>query len=186
MVDMLQETDDDGLARLAAQGDRDAFAGLIDRHYDRIFALSWRFLGERAEAEDLAQDVCVALARRIRSYRAEARFTTWLFRLVLNAARDRMRSNGSRARAAARFAELDGLRREEESARASDAEWLRAAIRELRPDLRETAVLVLDHGLTHAEAAAVLEVAESTVSWRLMELRRELRSLAETAGGARG
>ncbi len=180
---MLEETDDQGLARLASHGDRAAFACIIDRHYGRIFGLAWRFLGERAEAEDLAQDVCIALAGRIRSYRAEARFTTWLYRLVLNGARDRMRSNRSRARATASFAEMDGLRRDEEAARADEADWLRAAIRGLKAELRETAVLVLDLGLTHAEAAEVLDVAESTVSWRLMELRRALKSLVETAGG---
>ena len=180
---MVTETQDDGLARAAASGDRAAFASLIDRHYGRIHALAWRFLGDGAEAEDLAQEVCLALARRIRGFRGEARFATWLYRVVLNAARDRMRRRGAEARAVAGWAEQDGHDRADHAARAEAADWLRAAIREMKPELRETAVLVLDEGLTHAQAAEVLEVAESTVSWRLMELRKALRTLAETAGG---
>ncbi|MEM9782811.1 MAG: RNA polymerase sigma factor [Pseudomonadota bacterium] len=180
---MLDTTDDRALAALAAAGDRPAFARLVDRHYDRIFAFSWRLMRTRAEAEDLAQDVCVTLARRIGSYRGEAAFTTWLYRLVLNAARDRARAGAARARAHDGFAEVDALRRGGAEARQREAEWLREAIAGLPEEMRETAVLVLDEGLTHEQAAAVLEVAPSTVSWRLMEMRKTLRRLAETAGG---
>lgn len=180
---MLDETEDDGLARLAAAGDRAAFALLLERHYGRIFGLAWRLLGDRAEAEDLAQDVCVALARRIASFRAEARFTSWLYQVVLNAARDRLRRRRSRARATAAFAEADALNRADIAADQHAAAWLREAITGLKEELRETAVLVLDEGLSHAEVAAVLGVAESTVSWRLMKVRRALATLAETAGG---
>ncbi|MEM6971745.1 MAG: RNA polymerase sigma factor [Pseudomonadota bacterium] len=180
---MLEATEDKALAALAGEGDRAAFARLVDRHYGRIFGLSWRLMRNRAEAEDLAQDVCVLLARRIGSYRGEAAFTTWLYRLVLNAARDRARAGAARARAHDGFAEVDDLRRGEEAARGREAEWLREAIAGLGPEMRETAVLVLDEGLTHDEAAAVLEVAPSTVSWRLMEMRKALKRLAETAGG---
>lgn len=180
---MLDEPGDDGLARLAATGDRAAFATLLERHYGRIFGVAWRLLGDRAEAEDLAQDVCVALAGRIGSYRAEARFTSWLYQVVLNAARDRMRRRGTRNAATAAFAEADALDRAGAASDRRAAEWLRASIAGLKADLRETAVLVLDEGLSHAETAAALGVAESTVSWRLMEVRRALKSLAETAGG---
>src|SRR5690606_2671520 len=96
---------------------------------------------------------------------------------------DRMRRRRTLATATAAFAEADMLERIGDAADRRAAAWLREAIAGLKPDLRETAVLVLDQGLSHAEAAGVLGVAESTVSWRLMELRRALRSLAETAGG---
>jgi RNA polymerase sigma-70 factor (ECF subfamily) len=180
---MLDGTDDDELAALAAEGDRAAFARLVERHYARIFALAWRLLRNRAEAEDLAQDVCIALGRRIGQYRAEARFSTWLYQVVLNAARDRWRRDRTRAAATAVFAEADALARAGAAAEAGAAAWLRDAIAGLAPELRETAVLVLDEGLGHAEAARILGIAESTVSWRMMELRRRLRMLAEAAGG---
>lgn len=160
----------------AASGDRPAFERLLARHYDRIHALAWRFAGGPPDCEDLAQDVCITMARRIRSFRGEARFTTWLYQVVLNASRDAHRRNATRARATQTFAEVDDLVRGAERDRAEKADWLREAIAALKPDLRETAILVLDEGLGHAEAAEILEVAESTVSWRLMEVRKALRS----------
>lgn len=162
-----------------ASGDARAFEALLARHYDRIHALAWKFTGGPPDSEDLAQDVCIALGRRIRSFRGEAKFTTWLYQVVLNAARDGYRRARTRAVATAGFAEVDELRRGDEDHDRARAEWLRAEIRALKPDLRETAVLVLDEGLSHAEAAEVLEVAESTVSWRLMEIRKALRATAE-------
>jgi RNA polymerase sigma-70 factor (ECF subfamily) len=71
------ETSDETLVDLARSGDGDAFGALLSRHYDLIFRLGFRFLGNRTEAEDLAQDVCVSLAAKLRGYRGEAQFTTW-------------------------------------------------------------------------------------------------------------
>ena len=173
---MLDETDDRGLALEAAGGDRAAFAQLVNRHYGRIHALAWRFTGGPPDSEDLTQDVCLALGRKIRSYRGDAAFTTWLYRVVLNAARDAGRRQATRAEANAAFGEVDALRRAGDRARSEEADWLRAEIGALKSDLRETAVLVLDEGLTHAQAADVLEIAETTVSWRLMEVRKALKA----------
>jgi RNA polymerase sigma-70 factor (ECF subfamily) len=73
------------------------------------------------------------------------------------------------------FAEVDALRRAGDAARAAEAEWLRGALAGLRQDLRETAILVLDQELTHAQAGEVLGISENTVSWRLHEVRKALR-----------
>ena len=164
----------------AATGNARAFEALIARHYDRIHALAWKFTGGPPDSEDLAQDVCIALGRKIRSFRGEARFTTWLYQVVLNAARDGMRRDKTRAAATANFAEVDDLRRGADADRAQQAEWVRLQILDLKSDLRETAVLVLDEGLSHGEAAEIMGVAESTISWRLMEVRKALRTSMET------
>jgi len=125
----------------------------------------------------------MALGRRISSYRGEARFSTWLYQVVLNAARDAMRRQASRDRAVAGFAEADDLRRAEDREAARRADWLRTAIAGLKEDLRETAVLVLDEGLSHARAAEVLGVAEGTVSWRLGEVRKAIKAVAASEEG---
>ncbi|MEM8793698.1 MAG: RNA polymerase sigma factor [Pseudomonadota bacterium] len=181
---MLDEITDQRLAISAAQGDRAAFERLVAAHYERIHAFAWRFMGGPPDSEDLAHDVCVALGAKIRSYRGEAKFRTWLYQVVLNAARDRMRRDKTRARASEAFAEIDALRRAADGDRAREADWLRAAIATLKPDLRETAALVLDEGLSHAQAAEILDLSEGTVSWRLSEVRRELKQLAEEEGSA--
>ena len=179
---MLDDSDDETLALDAANGDGAAFSRLLSRHYDRIHALAWRFTGGPPDSEDLAQDVCVTLARRIRGFRGEARFTTWLYKVVLNASRDRYRSLNRRDAALTNFVEVDALRRAGDDARAEEAVWLRAAIADLKPDLRETAVLILDEGITHGQAAEILEVKESTISWRLMKIREAIAAKAEREG----
>ena len=175
------ERGDGALARRAAAGDREAFAALLERHYDRIYRVGARVLGDADEAADLAQDVCVALPARLASWRGESRFTTWLYRVVVNAARDALRrKEGS-------FAETEALMRIEDAShrlRTCEASWLRRALGELPEDLRMTVFLVLEEELRHAEAGEVLGVSESTVSWRMHEVRKRLRALA--AGGEEG
>lgn len=169
---------DEALARAAADGDGEAFSSLVTRHYDRVFRLCFRLTGARAEAEDLCQDICAALPAKITAWRGEARFTTWLYRVVVNAAHDRHRRRAAHARAADGWGEVELARRAEAAEAAEALDWLSRAMRALPPDLRETVALVLDD-VTHAEAAEVLDVSEGTVSWRMSEARRRLRELKE-------
>jgi RNA polymerase sigma-70 factor (ECF subfamily) len=87
------EERDETLAMRAAQGCRASFALLLDRHYDRIYRLAWRWTGSRTAAEDIAQEVAVKLARAIRVYRADAAFTTWLHRIAYTTTVDFLRAN---------------------------------------------------------------------------------------------
>src|SRR5438876_6565612 len=79
---------DGDLVVLAVAGDRDAFGKLLQRHYDRIHGLAWQLTGSRADADDIAQDVCCTLVEKIGSFRGEAKFTTWLIGIIFNACRD--------------------------------------------------------------------------------------------------
>ena len=178
------EKRDGALARRAAAGDRDAFAALLERHYERIFRVGARVLGDADEAADLAQDVCVALPARLASWRGESRFTTWLYRVVVNAARDALRRKDARRRGERSFAETEALLRIDDASPACESGWLRRALGQLPEDLRATVFLVLEEELRHAEAGEVLGVSESTVSWRMHEVRKRLRALA--AGGEEG
>lgn len=165
---------DTALAAAAAAGDRAAFEQLLRRHYDRIHGLAWRLTGARAEADDVAQDVCCALVGKIATFRGEARFTTWLAGITLNAVRDLHRRRRSFAGMAERLAVLAGLARPPDGRDLHDALWLRSALARMKPAYRETVALVAGEGLTHAEAAAILGVKEATVSWRMHEVRRLL------------
>ena len=158
----------------AIAGDRAAFGALLERHYDRIHGLAWQLTGTRADADDIAQDVCCALVERIGSFRGEAKFTTWLCGIVFNACRDFHRRRKSLGGVAARLAVLAGLARGPDGRDLHDAMWVKSAIAGLPPAYRETLVLVAGQQLSHAEAAAILGVAEATVSWRMHEVRRML------------
>lgn len=173
------EPSDAALVRDALAGDAGAFGMLVARHYDRIFRVAWRVLGSQADAEDLAQDVCAALPGKLDGFRAEARFTTWLHRVVVNAARDRLRRHATHSRAAEGWGDVEAMRRDEARQAADQQAWLIQAMNALPPDLRETVALVLGEDMTHAEAAEALGVSEGTVSWRMSEVRKRLRRMAE-------
>jgi RNA polymerase sigma-70 factor, ECF subfamily len=175
---MCMETPDEALATAAARGDRDAFAALLSRHYDRVFGLAFRLTGRRADAEDLAQDVCAALPVKLRGWRGEARFTTWLYRVVVNAAHDQRRRQAVRARAADGWGDWELARQADISEAAAAQDWLTAAMARLSHDLRDTLALTLGEDMTQVEAAAVLGLSEGTVAWRMAEVKKRLRDMA--------
>lgn len=171
--------DDISLVEQARTGDRQAFGILIERHYDLMFRLAFRLLGRKTEAEDLAQDICVSLPAKLTGFRGDARFSTWLTRVVLNAAKDALRKRASHDRAAQSWGEVEQMQRAEATERAAAKDWLTQAMARLAPDLRETVALTLGEDLTHAAAAEILGVSEGTVSWRMSEVRKALRDMAE-------
>ena len=73
------------------RGDRESFAQLMRLHEKQIYNFTYRMLGSEGEAEDLTQDIFIAAFRGIRSFRGEAKFSTWLYRIALNQARNRIK-----------------------------------------------------------------------------------------------
>jgi len=179
---MRMQTPDEDLASAAANGDREAFAALLQRHYDRVFALSFRLTGSRAEAEDLAQDICCALPGKLAGYRHEARFTTWLYRVAVNAAHDRRRRAATRSRAADGWGDWEANRRAAMAEAADAQNWLVATMTRLPGELRDTVALTLGEELSQREAAEVLGVSEGTVAWRMSEVKKRLREMARAEG----
>jgi len=180
---MRMDSDDDDLARAAAAGDRAAFAALLGRHYDRIFGLAFRLTGCRAEAEDLTQDICMALPAKLAGWRGEARFTTWLYRVSVNAAHDRRRRMASHAKAAGGWGDWETGRQAAMAEERAALDWLAEAMRALPDELRDTAALVLGEELTQRQAAEVLGIAEGTVAWRMSEVKRRLKALHRGESG---
>ena len=165
---------DGSLVSAAIGGDREAFGELLRRHYDRIHGLAWQMTGSRADADDIAQEVCCTLVEKIGGFRGEAKFSTWLCGIVFNCCRDHHRRRRSFHGLTQKLAVLAGLSRGPDGRDLHDRMWIENAISRLKPALRETVVLVAGQQLTHAEAAGILGVAETTVSWRMHEVRRIL------------
>lgn len=171
---------DEELALAAAGGDRTAFSVLLERHYDRVFRLAFRLTGARDVAEDLTQDICLALPGKLKGFRADARFTTWIYRVTVNAAHDWRRKAATRARAGAGWGDWEIARQAEATEAQEAADWLAVAMTALPEDLRDTLALVLDGGLTQREAGEVLGLSEGTVAWRMSEVKRRLKELDRT------
>lgn len=176
---MLMAISDKSLALAAARGDREAFASLLERHYDRIHGLCWRLTGDRAEAEDLTQDICASLPMKLRGWRGEARLTTWLYRVAVNAAHDRRRRAATHAKAALGWGDWERGRQADIAAETEAQDWLREAMAGLSEELRDTVALTLGEGLSQAEAAEVLGLSEGTVAWRMSEVKKKLRAVAQ-------
>lgn len=172
------ETSDEDLAIAAAGGDASAFSVLLKRHYDRIFRVARTVLGNHAEAEDLTQDICLALPQKITGFRGEAKFTTWLHKVVVNASRDRIRRASSQSKASWGWGDWERNRVAGNEDTAEATNWLTDAMSRLNADLRETVALVLGEDMNHREAGEILGLSEGTVSWRMSEVKKALSEMA--------
>lgn len=177
---MRMMTDDSELAFRARDGDREAFRALLERHYDVVYRLAHRDLGQPSDAEDVAQEICLSLPRRLKSFRGDSRFSTWLYRVVINACLDFRRKRGTAERLNQSYGETAELLAEAERDRQRQSAWLYRALETLSEDLRQAALLVVAESLSHAEAGEVLGIKEATVSWRMHELRKRLKEIAGT------
>ena len=157
-------------------GDPDAFGTLVQRHADRLWAVALRTLGDREEAADALQDALLSAYRRAATFRGEAAVTTWLHRVVVNACLDRMRRRAARPVSPLPAGDVVADARDDHAATEIRLD-VRAALDTL-PEHQRTALVLVDlHGMSVAEAAAVLDVAEGTVKSRCARGRAALLPL---------
>lgn len=172
--------DESELIRRAQAGNADAFESLLETRYDTLYRFAYKWCGNKADAEDVAQQACIKLARSISQFRFESKFTSWLYRLVINCAKDWQKSQARHESTdIALLDDDDKLENHLSISVASKAEntiYLRqilSLLGNMAEGFKETALLVHAEGLSHAEAAEVLGVKESTISWRLHEMRKQ-------------
>ncbi len=161
---------EDDLARRAQGGDRAALEALAGRFYPGLRAFLARLVGDQ-DAEDVAQDVFLRVSRGLETYRGGFRFSTWLFQIALNRARDLLRRRRPIERALPEPAAGPLIGPDEDRGR------LFAAVRRLPTDLAEPLLLVYQQGLSHAEVAEILALSVAAVKMRVHRAIRHLRSL---------
>ena len=179
-------------------GDLDSFAALVRRHQRRVFGLLLRMLGNREEAEDAAQDTFLNLHRHGHRFRRESRFSTFLYRVAVNAALNRRRSLGRRRVHTDAFHQACDVEQSDAEAAADPEKQLAGdelrtrlerELLALPESLRAPVVLYDIEGLSYGEIAEVLEVAEGTVKSRIHRARHVLRArlgdLVSEQGGTR-
>jgi RNA polymerase sigma-70 factor (ECF subfamily) len=165
--------DDKALLAAHVAGDPDAFAELIRRHRDRLWAVALRTLGDREEAADALQDAMISALRGSDRFRGDSAVTTWLHRIVVNACLDRIRRRQARPTVA--LADSAPV-----PARAVDTDTaldVRAALARLPEEQRVALILVDIEGYPVSEVAAILGVAEGTVKSRCARGRARLATL---------
>jgi RNA polymerase sigma-70 factor (ECF subfamily) len=176
---MTRHTDAE-LLRGHVAGNRDAFGELFRRHRGRLWAVAVRTLGDPEEAADALQDAMIAAFQRAGSFRGDSAVTTWLHRIVVNAALDRMRRRAARPATAGQYEEArdtlatGGQSLADSSASSDIAIDVRAALQQLVPEQQAAVVLVDMLGYPVADAAQMLGVPQGTVKSRAARGRARL------------
>lgn len=160
------------LLRAHVEGDPLAFAELVRRHRDRLWAVALRTIGDREEAADAVQDALLSAHRAAARFRGDSAVTTWLHRIVVNSCLDRIRRRQAHPTVPlpdGRSAADGGAGGVEPAAPVQDHDTalvVRAALAELPAEQRAALVLVDIQGYAVVEAAAILGVAEGTIKSR--------------------
>ena len=158
------------------RGERDAFRALFEAYKDKVYSIALRFSGDEALAMDIAQDVFLKLFSSISEFRGDSAFTTWVYRLVVNACLDHRRrswrlipiADDLLAVLRAPGNSLDRMLHSEMRDR------VRTAVEKLTPDLRMVIVLRYTEGLSYEEIGEVLGCATGTVASRLNRAHKVL------------
>lgn len=178
----MTESSDEELLSAHVAGDRDAFAELVRRHRDRLWAVAVRTLHDREEAADALQDALLKAYRSAAGFRGEAAVTTWLHRIVVNACLDRVRRRQARPTVPlpSNTVDHDGRPRPEPASPMIDHDThlvVRQALAQLPEEQRSALILVDIQGYPVAEVAVILGVAEGTVKSRCSRGRARLAVL---------
>jgi RNA polymerase sigma-70 factor, ECF subfamily len=170
--------DPDGpLVKRAQKGDRWAFEQLVERHQHKLYTLAARVLGSQDDAADAVQDAFIRAWLALPSFRHGARFSTWLYRICLNAAHDQRSKRPHTPLEDA--AEPADPRDEFVAHELSGA--LQQALGELDEEYRVAVVLYDVLGCSYAEIAELTDVAQGTVKSRIFRGRRRLGELLGTS-----
>lgn len=172
------------LVKQAAGGDTSAFRRLCEAHYMLVYKIAYKWCGRREDAEDVAQELFIRLPGKLEGFRGDAAFTTWLYRLTVNAAKDYYRTKGKAYAREVAFTEgFDPPSQEIPADERMIAAESYAQVHKLPEPIRDAVLLVFAEGMNHKQAAFVLGCAETTVSWRIFQARKLLKPLM--AGGKR-
>lgn len=180
------------LVRNLRRRDEDAFRELVRVYQHRVFNIVYRILGDREEAEDVAQEVFVAIFKHIDSFRGDAKFSTWVYRIATNQARNRLKYHARRHRRDHQNYEDAPESAHQDSDFAGSIPQPEDAVlgRELEKIIQEglaelgeihrTIIVLRDvEHLTYQEIAEIVELPEGTVKSRLFRARVALKEYVE-------
>jgi RNA polymerase sigma-70 factor (ECF subfamily) len=179
---------DEELVAAFQGGDASAFDALVGRWDRKIQGAIYRVLGPSEDSRDLCQEVFLKAYRALGTFKQEARFSSWLYQIALNACRDRLRRR--RGRTQVSLDDLEGVHQPLQAGpsalelvEARDlARAVQAAMDTLPHEQREVIALKEYQGLTFVEIAEALEVPVSTVKTRLYRGLGQLRVQLERRG----
>lgn len=189
---MVVHSMDAELVRRFKNGDQTAFASIVDRYQDRVFTLALRWMGDRQVAEEVAQDVFLALYRSLGNFRGDAKLSTWIYRVVVNHCknkrlyRSRRRMDRHEPLEGKRAEDDDGLERQipadqpdtdAATYRGQAEQLVHEALQRLDEDQRRIIVLRDIQDLSYEEIGDILGLNKGTVKSRLHRARAQLAGI---------
>ena len=179
------------LVRAAAKGRTDAFEELVRLHEKKVYALTLRMCGNPEDARDAAQEAFLSAWRGLPSFRGEAGFSTWLYRLASNAAIDQLRRNRrQREEDSLDAGEMDAPDQSPGPQEAAEGSELQRAVADglasLSEDHRRILLLREYQQLSYDEIAQTLDMDLGTVKSRISRARRALRKILLESGNLSG
>jgi RNA polymerase sigma-70 factor (ECF subfamily) len=185
---MMDETasSEDLMARIA-KGDEDAFEILVNRHQTSILNLVYRFIGDRTQAKDLAQEVFIRVWKSVNTYKPEAKFTTWLYRIAINLCLNELKSGRRKKWFSFNQSGEDGEHTFEETLAASTpsaedillekerSRQISDALQSLPDNQRMALVLKRYDNLSYQEIAKIIGCSVSAVESLLVRAKRTLQ-----------
>lgn len=192
-VSALAEATDEALVAQAVDGDYAAFEALVERYQDRAFRLAFSLVKDEDAAQDVVQEAFLNMYRKLSTFRGDAQFSSWIYRVVVNAALIRLRK--VRRRAEIGMDDLGTDVADEEAVFSTRPHWqvqadeaaqnselreqILLAVDELDPKYQVVFVLREVEGLALADIAKVLELSEGAVKTRLHRARLYLQAALE-------
>jgi RNA polymerase sigma-70 factor, ECF subfamily len=191
--------DEEAFVRRLQARDEKAFNELVVTYERRVFALVFRMLGRREEAEDLAQEVFVQVFKAIDQFRGDSKLSTWIYRIAVNLCKNRTKYLARRHAGSeddvdamadraplstAKGVSVGDVGRPDELVEGMQLEVVvKRAIAQIDTDFRQVLILRDVEDMSYEEIAAVTGLAEGTVKSRIHRARGQLRTLVEKALG---
>jgi RNA polymerase sigma-70 factor (ECF subfamily) len=175
------EEDRRRIARFNA-GDLGAFDEIVREYQKQVEGLAFRLLGDSSGLDDIVQDIFVTVLTKLKHFRGESRFSTWLTRIAVNRCRTaiRRRRIWSRGMAWLRLATVDSYVTPDVEGPAESAVRVRRAVYDLAEKYRMPIVLRYFENRSIAEIAEILDLAPGTVEVRLTRARHKLKTMLQS------
>jgi len=163
-----------GLIAKAVGGDERAFEALLEAHKDMVYNVAYRMLGNAADAEDAFQETFISAYRSISRFRADSKFSTWLYRIAVNRCRDML--SAKRSRPAFESIHEEGFDAQA-PAKGDEASGIEEALARISPDYRTAITLHCLMGYSYDEAGGIMGVPGGTVKTYVHRGKEELRGV---------
>jgi RNA polymerase sigma-70 factor (ECF subfamily) len=167
---------DFGVLKKAQRGDERAFTLIVRAYEVPVFNYILRLVGNRAQAEDLTQEVFLRVFQGLPKFSLRSKFTTWLFQVTKNRVLDELRASERRPRLSVALEDIPPLEAVDapvEQVEAMDAVW--RSVGGLNADLKMALLLRDVVGLSYTEIADALEITLATVKWRIYRAREDVQ-----------